>query len=213
MTIEEFRNLAQGIQAVFVALAAIIASGWAVYTFRSLLSVQKAKIELTKIEKEVEKSSIELRKIQNELKSNPLLNIIMDASSIGDIENNSFGLLVKLRLKNIGNTHEIIDWQETWVKASLVSGVQDERLNKSSPISGLIGRIYNVESGHLLLPTEEHCEEFFIPIREHGIYLIESNIFVSEKTEIIYKAIDANLEEGLVSFGTTMFYECSESGT
>jgi len=205
ISIEEFRNLAQGIQAVFIAIAAIIASFWAVYTFRSLLSVKKAKAELEKIKIEIEKNEAELELIKRQQDNAPMLDVIVEPSIIGTIEDNDLGIKIKLCLKNTGNTTEYIDWKISNVKAAKFNEIVNNKILHSDHVLGVLARVDNNALGILLLPDEKSSDDLIIPIEEHGIYVIKSNIYVSIKsTESMGTKMDNPKN---ICYGPSIFYD------
>jgi hypothetical protein len=210
MTLEEFRNLAQGIQAIFIAIAAIIASGWAIYTFRSLLSVKKAEAELTKIHTEIDKIKLEQIKVQNELKDTPMVLAEIKPFLLGSIEENNLCIHIKLRVQNTGNTPEHFGWGDSSVKAALVENIGDDHLDLSKTILGILGRITGNFDGVALWPGEEIFEEFLIPVRQHGIYVIFVSIIVSpESVYKIQSIVPHNLDS--TGFGTSAFFDTREN--
>ncbi|EIZ1047432.1 TPA: hypothetical protein NG675_002517 [Vibrio parahaemolyticus] len=206
MTFEEFRNLTQGIQAIFVAFGAIIASGWAIYTFKSLLSVQKAKAELAKIDIELDKSRVELVKIQNELHEKPMVSVELDPQMLGSHNPDDLFIRVKLRLQNTGNTAEYIDWGSSSIKAAKVLGVEGEKLIHSNIIQGALGRIGLDPAGEALWPGEVALDEAIVPIIEQGIYVVYAEICVSNKsTEIIASIAPEPVDQ--ISFGCPVYFD------
>ncbi|MDR7122374.1 hypothetical protein [Rheinheimera soli] len=204
MTIEEFKNLAQGIQAILIAIAAIIASGWAVYTFRSLLSVQKATIELEKIQTELIKHKAELSRIQKELESKPMVQISVEPSLLKG--NNNLFIRVKITFENTGNTQEFIDWEKSSITAALVLGITDGKLLHTDPIVGILGRINAFAVGEQLWPGEIATDEAIIPINEHGIYVIEVKGNLSVESAAILKN-QSGKECDSIMAGTSLYFD------
>jgi hypothetical protein len=206
MSAEEFRNLTQGIQAIFISIGAIIASGWAIYTFRSLLSVQKAKAELEKLNTEISKGKAELVLIQQEQNETPILEIEIEPFLLGTTQDNNLNIRIKLYLKNTGNTIEYIDWRKSNIKAAILEEVIDHKLQHSDPITGVLGRIDVKANGELLRPNETYRDEVLIPIEQHGIYIIYAAIYVAKKsTEVL--ASEMPSPGASISFGTSIFFD------
>jgi hypothetical protein len=84
---EKFKNVADGIRSLVLAVAAIAAGGWAYFTFTSLGSVKKAAIDQAEVEQRIRRAPV----LQIELSAKPAL-----ASADGHL------VLVEVVLKNDG---------------------------------------------------------------------------------------------------------------
>ena len=200
MTYEEFRNLAQGIQAILLSTGMVVGACWAIYTFRSLLSVQKSKAEL-------EKNRAELERLRMQLEAHPTLSIQVEPSVIGSQSDPPFGIRVKLIMKNVGNTFESVDWSKSSIKGAKVQSVTDGRLDLEPTIPAVFGRLSGDVHGETLWPDESATDEAFIPIEEHGLYLVEVSIAASsESTEIIASASPV-ISPTIIAFETPVFFD------
>lgn len=179
MSPEDFRNIAQGLQAILLSIGALLAGGWAVYTFRTLLSVQKAKAELSRLEAEFEKTSTDLLRIKKEIENRPSLDVEITPSILGSHGSGEFYINNRINIKNTGNTPEFIDWRKSIIRASLVKGVDGDEILTGGVLRGVIGRIGSSLYGVHLWPGEKSSEESMISIEEHGVYMISVSILVS----------------------------------
>lgn len=84
ITVNEFKDIADGLQSLALALGVFVGGGWTLYTFRNLGMAQKAKAELLAIERSQE----------------PGFQLTIKTDIIPPIENASYTLLVQLELKN-----------------------------------------------------------------------------------------------------------------
>ena len=210
MTFEEFRNLAQGIQAIFIIIGAIIASVWALYTFRSTQTVKKSSVELNKLNADIDKSRTELAKLKNEQDSTPMVSVELAPCLLGSIEENDLHIRLKIHLKNIGNTSESVDWTKSKIMAAIVESVVDAKLNLSSAIHGAIGQIEINTKGLFLWPGETSLDEFLIPISEHNIYVITTIIYVyGESKEVLADAM-SDIFGNYIYYGASTYFDSRE---
>ena len=99
MTFEQFDHLASGIQAFAFVAAAAAGAVWALFRFRQLLSVKRARIELEKLEASLHASpSIEIH--------------VSHAPMPGT---STYHLLVDVSVENRGLTPEVIDASEVFL--------------------------------------------------------------------------------------------------
>ena len=54
MTLEDFNNLAAGIQSLLVGLAVLVGGGWALFRFFSLKEIKKATADLEKAKRDLQ---------------------------------------------------------------------------------------------------------------------------------------------------------------
>ena len=177
MTYEEFRNLAQGIQATLVAGGLLIAGCWAIYRFQSLLSVKKAAADLAKTNAELEKSKADLQKVQLELQEQPHLSLDVEPYLGGTGESGSLYIRIRLRLSNTGNKAVRIDWQKSTIRASIVEDwTTGGQLRFAAPLEATIASLCGELIGTFQWPGETGAFEALLPIPQHGIYLIEATV-------------------------------------
>lgn len=83
---EDFKNIAQGVQAILISIAAIIGSAWAIVRFRYTREKEKASYEIEKIKRDIQYSR----------------GIHIDLSCDFYKSDNGYELIVELELKNLG---------------------------------------------------------------------------------------------------------------
>lgn len=93
---ESFKDLASGIQSLIVSFAVLAGGGWTLYTFRSLASAQKARAELSEIERQQQ----------------PALGMAIDAQVSTVTQNGSYELVLNLELRNDGRENISFDVSE-----------------------------------------------------------------------------------------------------
>ncbi|CAK3102944.1 conserved hypothetical protein [Vibrio crassostreae] len=198
MTIEEFRNLAQAFQAIFVAIGAIIASCWAVYTFIKLQSVQKAKTELDKLQYEIEKTKLEVKAV-------PILALKLEAEKFGSNDNRF--IKARLYVENTGSIDEIISWENSKIYATKVDSFDDGKARGQSNIKGAIARLNGlIASFTHLSPKETATEEFLFPINDDGIYIVTATLVVNTENQTKIKA-KYELPGDMISYSQTVYLD------
>ncbi|NKB35876.1 MAG: hypothetical protein GKR93_01730 [Gammaproteobacteria bacterium] len=195
MSIEEFRNLAQGIQAIAICLGVIIGGGWALYQFTVLRSVNRAKAEL--------------EKLSNDLKSSRSVKVNLSPRLLGDPDEGEAFIAVEVVVTNDGSLIEHIDWKERVATQTRIdSSIEKEKENSKNIIYGIEkSNIYKVID-FILYPKESLNAEILFPLDSHGLFLIEvyidRDVRAQDDVRLEFEAIGKSLGENgkLMSYGT-----------
>lgn len=160
MTLPEFKDIAAGLQSIAITAATILGGGWALFQFFSLRSLEKAKLELEKAQRELLQRGI----IIIELRTNPM---------------EDKGLLlvhVVVSIRNVGNGFEIADWTKASLHAKKVEEVVGGQVGFSD--QRYVGqRSFSIDIQQMrLMPGYFTKESFLIPVPGPGIYYVEFSI-------------------------------------
>jgi hypothetical protein len=165
MNLEDFKNLADSIQSLMVALGVLIGGAWALFRFRTL--------------KDIEKARAELEKARRDLHERGHLKLQMEASQFESTNNSILYINILLNITNIGNRTEIIRWLDSKIGAAPVIHTPDGIMQLGPELSaqnlGLYVNIVasTIDPGN----SQQYC--FLVPIESTGPYFIESLIMGS----------------------------------
>jgi len=173
MSLNDFKTLAEGIQAVVFSVAAAVGGAWALYRFRALL-------ELTKARSEIEKLRLENESLSRTLVQRGNLNISLTATPLTHPTTGVSWMSVVASVKNVGNRPELLDWDSGHVRIALVLGFQEERpvLGASSAVKlTSIGEQAGEQiSRSVVEPATNRNFCFLIPVPSPGLYLVSLNV-------------------------------------
>ncbi|WP_296936259.1 hypothetical protein [uncultured Marinobacter sp.] len=157
MTLSELKNLADIIQSFIISFAALSGGLWALYQFHSLKRIEKAKSELKAIKRSLEERGI--------------LSAGVDA--FPTCFQDKLFIQVRVQIENVGNTSEVINWDDSGVVASKVVKAENGIIEFSK--DGFHG--YQDED----VSAEDSCVDpgvklvtsFLVHVTEPGIYFID----------------------------------------
>lgn len=118
MNASDFNNIASGIQALVLAAAAIIGGLWAGFRFLSLKEVDQARVA-------AEKGKAEVEAAKRALRETAILDWTITCEPLTDPDSGKRYLVVKLGVKNTGNTPELLDWSSAAVNVVRIVGCKD----------------------------------------------------------------------------------------
>ena len=196
MSLEEFKFFTAGLQSIVLVIAVIVGGVWALYRFFSLKSIETAKAELIKI--------------KQELTSQAILEIELVATSL-EISNgvaNYINVLVKV--KNCGNKEEVINWDESTLKAVKLTHNGNEEPIMEEEILGYSQLIGLVQNSSVVSPNQINIHSFIIPINKSGVYLIDAKLIGSINSENYAKeSIESSgiRQSELYWWGGSIYYE------
>lgn len=211
MNPEEFRNLAQGIQAILVAFGLLIAGLWAIYRFRSLLSTQKARADLAKTRAELDTSKADLEKIHRELEKRAVILVKIEPFVLGDLNAGQLYLRIRLTLTNSGNQVEDIDWKESSVMAAEIKKTSEGLPLATKPINAMLIDISFKVKHETLFPGETSTKEFLVPIEHHALYLIEACIYASEASAAIIRSAGSEIVGMTEAYSAVTYIDSKKS--
>jgi len=199
MSLEEFKNLAAGIQSLIVAVAFVIGGIWAFYRFIVLKSIEKAKIELVKLKKE--------------LNSRAVLNIELFPSSVGFINEQYGYIILYMKIKNCGNSEEVINWKKSKIRAAEIKYNSKGDPKLGQPLLGYNYRLDGDPIYAVISPREQSEFSFIIPIEKVGLYLLDVKLMGSPREiETTYNAAKSvGLEAEEIFWTAIVYYEVTNN--
>ncbi|HAI97277.1 MAG: hypothetical protein CL866_06645 [Cycloclasticus sp.] len=169
MTPEDFKNISQGVQAIFIALAAGFGGLWAVFKLYSSKELDKSRAEAVKAKKEIElKQGLE-----------GVIKVELGEAS----ENGNVPVLVEVIIENKSSDTHTLDWDGYPLKIAKLDYDDDEiSVNyRCTPISNLQYRsiapttakaYWSAHTSTTLLPFSSHQMSFYWKCKAEGVYLI-----------------------------------------
>ena len=179
LTLLEFKELAAGLQSIAIVVATFLGGGWGLYQFFSLRALEKSKLELAKMKREL---------TQQGVLETDLVTETFDVDGI-------YYLHVRVVVRNVGNTFEILDWAKAGMVArkfykaneNELAATEQQLLAWRAP--SLVVKEWQV------MPGATASESFLIPIPQSGVYYVEFSIQVSQ-------AVRSGMIEALERNGT-----------
>jgi hypothetical protein len=163
LTVTDFKDISAGLQSLAIVLAALLGGGWALFQFFSLGAIEKARLELEKIKKDLLQRGV----IAVELVTESF-----------EVEGSYF-LHVVVTMRNIGSRVEIADWSQAILYAKRFHKPDEATLAPIGPtLSAWQGESLS-EYMMRLVPGFSQSESFLIPIPQAGVYFISFGIAVS----------------------------------
>lgn len=200
MNADDFKTFAEGIQAVTFSAAAIVGGIWALYRFRYLLELPKARAENQKLRSENEK-------LLRDLEQRGTINISLTATPLTHPMNGTLWMSIRARLNNVGNRPEVLDWEKGMVRIAPVLGFQNEH-----PLLGEISTTRRTSVGEqtsvsAISPGHTRDVRFLIPVPSPGLYLVTLTVPGSreetqealEERKRLARANDKNEKEELLA--------------
>ncbi|HWV15286.1 MAG TPA: hypothetical protein VN030_07620 [Cellvibrio sp.] len=102
MTPTDFKDIADGIQSLVLAMGIVIGGCWTLYTFRNLGTAQKARAELLAMERSQE----------------PGFQLTINTDIVPTAEKSAYTLLIKLELKNPSRRTVVLDMSQPSVSVA-----------------------------------------------------------------------------------------------
>lgn len=118
MTVEDFKNLTEGVQAIAVTLAVVAGGAWACFRFWTLQELRKSKAELEKATRELERRGT--------------LNLSLSAQQITS-HSSGFLLEIHLSVANIGNRTEVLDLERGIIQTARVCAATGQMVEFDRP--------------------------------------------------------------------------------
>ena len=199
MSLEDFKNLAAGIQSVSVALAVLIGGAWALFRFFSL--------------KEVKKATTELEKTKRELQQRGHLQIEMQATQMFSSVCAEKYINVSLKVSNVGNRTEVIRWLDSKLGAAPVRMGTSGEVQLGEQIRVQVHSIHRDRDASTIDPGIPQTFAFLIPVETHGVYFIQSSLAGSpiETSVALEKVASAGLEAPIAAYwGAAMYFSVIE---
>jgi hypothetical protein len=200
MRFESFKNLADGIQALMIALGVLVGGVWALIRFWSLRSIETARAEL--------------EKAHRELVSRGFLEVQLHASQLNDAHRGTMYINLLLEIRNVGTGTEVIRWEDSKISAALVTLDEQGQVELSD---GLTGSFLRIDDKPVVFstisPKAKEYDSFIIPVVEPGIYLIDVDLCGSP-TETAASAADAKsagVEAETLTWGSNAYFQVAPS--
>lgn len=157
--------LASGVQAVVIALGVLIGGFWAMYKFGSLRSIERARVDLEAVRKQ--------------LRERGVLEITLSPSVIGRSANGMYYLSLQVSVRNTGNRSEVIDWSTSGATATRVVVGADGRVGFDKPRHASHQSPGEQVSAASVLPNQTREFPFLFPLDEAGVYHLKFKAVVS----------------------------------
>lgn len=180
---ERFNNISAGIQSIVISIAVIVGGIWSAYTFKSLLSIEKAEAELTAAQKAI--------------KGIPSLDVSLEIKQFRKLSGKKTGVLVEVKLQNTGSRYVTLDLTSDALSATELA-VSDQGILYSLgkiianycpgvEMSGpYTGNVQGIPIGSTRIVP------YYFETDRRGIYLIE---FDSPMSKSLQKEIDREFAE------------------
>ncbi len=185
MTIKDWSDLASAIQSFTLALAVIVGGGWALFRFLSLNSIAKARAEL--------------EAAQRSLRERGMLDIRIDHQVVASPPGKKKWLLCNVRVENVGNGVESIDWTSSrFFAVPIALKTNKAEILYQQEITGSSCRpLYSKST--LVMPGEKFQEPYLVCLPGHGLYKLSFEAQISNTTQ-------ENMEKSISSADIT--YPC-----
>ncbi len=199
MTLEDFNNLASGIQSILVGIAVLVGGGWTLFRFFSLKEIKKAKAELEKTKRDLQKRGH--------------LEIEMTATEMFSSDFTEKYIYLSLNVKNVGNYAEVIRWKESTVSATPIRIGANGNVELGNKIQENIHSRYFNLAGTVIDPGISMKFTYLIPVENSGVYYLESTLAGSptETAIALERSATAGINEADVAFwGSEIYFSVSE---
>lgn len=178
MTLNEFKDLSAGFQSIAIVVATLLGGGWALFQFFSLRALDKARLELEKVKRELVQQGV------------LVIELITESFDIAG----SYFLHVRVVMRNIGSGFDIADWTQASMFARRFHKVDEITLAATDQVL-LAWRAPSIAIREMrLMPGYSTSESFLIPIPQVGVYYIEFSMRVSSAVRA--ETIDAIEKDG-----------------
>ena len=167
MTSETFKNVADGIQSLVLAVGLIVGAVWTLWTFRHLATSQKASAELTEIER----------------RQQPGFAIAIDTKCSAKRPDGAYELFISLELRDDGRQNVRFNLNEPCI---LVAKLKAESVGKDPVLEGKPWQLSSVLVGteglghwtedRYLRPGESRHLAFVTLVPSEGTYLIQATV-------------------------------------
>jgi hypothetical protein len=171
LSVSDFKDLWAGFQSIAIVFATFLGGAWALFQFRSLHALDKARLELEKAKRELlQQSSLEVHLVTESFEKD------------GD-----YFLHVRVVMRNIGSGADFVDW----TKASLSARRFYKAENHSLAADDQLLLAWRAPSMTVLrrhlLPGTSASESFLVSIPQAGVYYVEFAVHTSPavKAEMI----------------------------
>lgn len=194
MTLEDFKNLAAGIQSLLVGLGFLIGGAWALFRFFSLKEVKKAKVELEKAKRDLqERGHLRLEMQATQMLSNDYAEKYINVS---------------LKISNVGNRTEVIRWLDSKFSAAPVRRGTNGEVQFEEQIWAQVHSLHMEMQWSTIDPGISETLAFLIPVESYGVYYLQASLAgsSSETNEAIEKAISAGLGGPQVAYWASGMY-------
>jgi len=175
MTLQEFASVAQGIQGVLAGLALLIAAACAVWSFKALGQIPRARAEIQMLEKEAKTAAV--------------IEISIKTSQYCRANDDYTYVLAIVDVENKGNRHTTLDYNESRKPFSVypVDCNDDGSLKFGDPISYPVPQGKNPNrplSRMLVRAGGRETMPFYFRVSSPGVYLLVFRTQVPEAEEL-----------------------------
>jgi hypothetical protein len=197
-SISTIKDVAAAFQSIAVAGAIIIGGLWALFRFRAL--------------NEIERARAELNQLRRSLQQQASVNVSIVVTVMPNTRSSTRCASIVVSLKNIGSQPEIINWASMSVRSAPMIGFEN-----SSPVLGMAQTTKPVAITPLSITavcpqiTEEIS--FLVPLENAGLYFAEFIATGTNQREAVIATagltpIDRHLSEFMLT--TSKFFEVPE---
>lgn len=165
ITPTEFKEIADGLQSLALAIGMFVGGGWTLYTFRNLGMAQKARAELLAIERSQE----------------PGFQLAIKTDIVPPAENACYTLLIQLELKNPSRRTVVLDMSLPSVTvAHLDIHGKAKPAIEGKPIQidsiAITGRSLKKQGTRYLRAGDVRNTVYVCSIAEPGVYLVQAQV-------------------------------------
>jgi hypothetical protein len=159
MTLADFKDLTEAIQALVVTAAVLAGGVWALYRFWSLKELDKAKAELQKISHEIERSGT--------------LNFSLTARPIHPREGiPGYFVQVDVLITNVGRKTEALDLAQGFLYTAPVIGAAKNTVDFGEGFHTRLTGWKEAPETASFAPGEVKLVPFLVPVADPGLYYI-----------------------------------------
>ncbi|RDK82941.1 UNVERIFIED_ORG: hypothetical protein DFO82_2243 [Idiomarina abyssalis] len=173
MNLSQIETIANIVESVFIAFAAVLAGAWALYQFFTLKRIDQARAEVEKLKRELKQQSV--------------ADVTMDAEIIRSSE--GVFISVEVKIHNLGNRTELINLEESCLSATKVLKSTESFVNFSPEMIEGYRDPRTAREEASLLPGETQTETYLICVENPGIYYLDLEIQGSHESNEEYKKI------------------------
>lgn len=165
ITPTDFKDIADGLQSLALAIGVFVGGGWTLYTFRNLGMAQKARAELLAIERSQE----------------PGFQLAIKTDIIPPTENTYYTLLIQLELRNPSRRTVVLDMSLPSVTvAHLDIHGKAKPAIEGKPIQidsiAIAGRSLRKQGTRYLRAGDVRNTVYACSIAEPGVYLVQAQV-------------------------------------
>lgn len=178
MEIEQFKDLAAGLESLIIAAGVVIGGLWARFQFRALKSMELANANLAQ----------EIKR----LREAGTLTITINVSQLPVADSPLYFILAEIVLANTGNRSESIDWSQSTVVATRILTDSQGVLAWGPQYVHTVDTNGLDMSSSVIRPGQAKTVPFILPVQQPGLYSIRLQAKGSPQEEQLSKQEDSS---------------------